>query len=258
MGSETNKLLGTFANSLSLLIKEHPQTNVVFETLRAKFRLFGDLVHKQSGGNVDVIQTGSSYDDLHFCRNISELEGKKQFFPPTDFDLMMICKEYPVEDYTHIKCAEINTDGKSMISEAIRTSKAAFLMVQSDHLGYVNLLVTDKGKEILQTKNQPHVVTESGLLPNNVFLPGKASDKNVEVIYRRVPMKNLISTGPALSDMEYEDRGYTYDYVFVFPCGQWPHVAERWNKRPRDAHWPSRSLINEIMTGKLHLYIAQK
>ena len=211
------------------------------------------MMKEKSKDEVEIIQTGSSYDDLHMCRNVSTYEKNIIFYPTTDFDFMMVYRKFTVKDFT----GEVK-DGKDF-DQKIETEKLesddAFIMVPSNHLGYVKLLVTEKGRKMLTEKESKLLshIDHNGFLSNDAFKKGLVMDESTEVIYSRLPEIKYIASGPAISNYETEERGFTYDFVHAFPCATWPEVAHRWNKRPRDANWPNEALRNEIIKGNIYI-----
>jgi hypothetical protein len=208
------------------------------------------MVKKTSKDEMEIVQTGSSYDDLHMCRNVSTYDKNVIFYPPTDFDFMMVYKKFTVKDLT----GEVK-DGMDY-NDKIRSEKIgshdAFIMLPSKHLGYVKLFVTEKGHAMLKEKESKLLkhIDEEGFLLNDAFSKGVVMDQATEVIYSRIPETKFIASGPAISNYENEHRGYTYDFVHAFPCATWPEVAHRWNKRPRDANWPNEGIRNDMIKGK--------
>lgn len=244
-------ILGGVCKALSILIKEHEPTKTTFHLIKSKFQSFCDLLQAKSKNGATVMQTGSSYDDLHMCRNLSASEKDTHFFPGTDFDFMMVYNEFMVEDFTGMK--KDGTEVGELIAAAKMSSDCAFLMIPSDHLGYVQLVVTNKGRQMLLDRKSRllNYIDEEDCLTNDAFKEGCVSDDSTEIIYSRVPKIKYISSGPAISNYEHEAEGYSYDFVHAFPCGKWPEVANRWNKRPRDASWPKEHLRNEIVKGNV-------
>ncbi|XP_053387199.1 uncharacterized protein LOC128550992 [Mercenaria mercenaria] len=169
------------------------------------------------------------------------------FFPGTDFDFMMLYTKFTVKDFTGENKETI--DENEAICRAKRESDCAFIMVPSTHLGYVKVFVAEKGRKLLQEKESVLMkhIDEEGFLTNDAFKEGIVTDQSTEIIYSRLPEMKYIASGPAISNYEHEEIGYTYDFVNAFPCETWPEVANRWNKRPRDANWPHEDLRNEIM-----------
>lgn len=242
---EMSKLLGGICKALSLLIKEHEPTKIIFERFKSQFRNVCDKIREKSKDEVKIIQTGSSFDDLHMCRHVSFDEKDVLFFPATDFDVMLVYTKFTVEDHTGRNTADAEEDSVK------HTSDCAFIMVPSSHLGYVKIIVTDKGRQMLHDKKSKLVkhIDDEGCLTNDAFKAGVVTDSSTEVIYSRVPEVKYTESGPAVSNYEHEAEGYTYDFVYAFPCSSWPEVANRWNKRQRDADWPKEELREEIIKG---------
>lgn len=246
---EVSKLLGGTCKALSLLIKEHEPTKKAFEMTKTHFGKFRDIILEKSKDELKIIQTGSSFDNLHMCRNISVYERDVHFVPATDFDFMLIYTKFMVEDHTGRNTADVVEES------AKHTSECAFIMVPSSHLGYVKILVTDKGRQLLDDRKSKLVkhIDDEGCFTNDAFRAEVMTDSSIEVIYSRVPEIKYTASGPALSIYEHEADGYTYDFVHAFPCSTWPEIANRWNKRKRDANWPSEELREEIIQGYYEL-----
>lgn len=243
-----NTFLGHVAKAAALLIKEHQPTRTIFALIKQQYVALSDLMSKASNGEVEIIQTGSSYDDLHLCRHVQAAGADKKavFFPLTDFDMMIVYTMFIVADFTPPPAADIDT-----LQLAVKQSDCAFLMVPSTHIGYVKLLVTDKGHKMLEeNKNRfLNYIDKDGFLRNDAFRDGipQQSDPNTQVIYSRVLEGKYVSAGPAISNLSNAHEGFTYDFVHTFRCYSWPRVAHRFSKRPRDANWPSKELIQEMM-----------
>ncbi|XP_061169775.1 uncharacterized protein LOC133179071 [Saccostrea echinata] len=204
---------------------------------------FVEILREKSKGEGDVAQTGSSYDGLHLSRLLQLSSGKHVFYPPIDFDFMMTYVKYKILDKSDDK------SGANEVKSLVETSQDFAIMVPSSYPGYVKLLITENGKQLIKKPKCEFekYITEDGYIPNFVFktklFPGQY-DK-VEVLYQRENAK-YVTSGPALSDYSHESDGYSYDFVHSFPCLTWPNVAINWTRRTKPTGWPSNELIREI------------
>lgn len=253
MSTSTNSTLGIFADCIALLVKEHEPTKTVFELIRQRFLNFGEKLHEISAGEVSVSQTGSSFDDLHMSRMLTNSCGKAVFYPPVDFDLMMSYVTYKILDKSvlHISTGECDTD----LNDLIKMASEFAIMIPTQYPGYVKLLLTNKGRSMLASRKPrckfEQYVTKEGFIPNMIFKAGIILPEQVddtEILYERQKLTYTVS-GPALSNTEHEPDGFTYDFVHSFPCDAWPDIAINWTRRPRPGKWPTDVLIPDIIQG---------
>lgn len=252
MSTSTNSTLGIFADCIALLVKEHEPTKTVFELIRQRFLNFVEKLNKISAGEGTVSQTGSSFDDLHLSRLLTNSSGKSVFYPPIDFDFMMSYVAYKILDKStlQISTGECDTDLKDLI----KMSGEFAIMIPSQYPGYVKLLLTNKGRSVLASRKPrcklEQYVTKEGFIPNMIFKAGIVPEQvdDTEILYERQKPTYTVS-GPALSNTEHEPDGFTYDFVHSFPCDAWPDIAINWTRRPRPGKWPTDVLIQDILQG---------
>ena len=243
--------LGIFAKALSLLIKQHEPTNTVFERIKDGFLLFVKYLNEKSKVEGLVAQTGSSFDDLHLCRLLEVGNGRHKFFPPIDFDFMILYTKYEILDKTDA--------GGLDFQELVRTSETFGIMIPSKFPGYVKLLVSVNGKAKLKDRKGKcyidEYITSEVFLPNNIFRSKVISgdEGDVEVLYKR-QKSSYVASGPALSNIDNEADGYTYDFVQSFPCNTWPQIAVNWIRRHKPGGWPTPEQIQDISQGYFHFF----
>ncbi|XP_060083051.1 uncharacterized protein LOC132562330 [Ylistrum balloti] len=279
-----HQVLGVYADAVRTLIKNHSHTKITLMLLRDRFQLFADRLKAQLKG-IEVIQVGSSYDDLHLTRLFKKDDGSDLFFPEVDFDFDMIYIDYVVAENNITSTSESDINGKSgghssaddvkgdlQTGSSTCSSKtgpeAHFAIMESSSCpGYVKLRVTPYGRQML---NRPgciigNFISSHGYLLNNAFTSGLVSETgHTEIVYSRrgqyvdeilrqsgfdgqeeIPV--YTKTGPAITGIQKASHGYTYDFVHAFPCPTWPNVAKGWADRARGCHWPNESLIQNIV-----------
>ncbi|CAC5413024.1 unnamed protein product [Mytilus coruscus] len=243
---QNNEVTGLFCECISLLTKQHEPTHTVFILIRQKFLLFVKYLNELSKGEGMVAQTGSSFDDLHLSRIFQDSHGCHKFYPPIDFDFMMTYVNYVIQDKTD------KPKNENDFNDLRKSVQTFGIMIAGANPGYVKILITNFGRAILESKKEKcdfnqHITVE-GFLPNNIFrmkvIPEQMEDE--EILYKRQKSTYTVS-GPALSDLEHEPEGYTYDFVHAFPCPSWPSIALNWIKRHKPGEWPNQELIEDIV-----------
>lgn len=246
----TKKALGIFADCLILLIKEHEPSKTVFQLIRQRMLAFIERMNEKAGGTLNVAQTGSSYDELHLSRVLYKDEkGRDVFYPPIDFDFMMTFEEYKILDRSMHDPADDET-----LKHLLQTSTFFGITVPTVSPGYVKIMITDAGRRMLQRPKCKieKEISREGFLPNFIFkkkgLPEQLQE-GVELLYSR--QLSYVSSGPALTNMDNEAEGFTYDFVHAFPCETWPDLAVNWTKRHRSYGWPPKHVLQDIIQGNL-------
>ncbi|OWF38558.1 uncharacterized protein LOC110466147 [Mizuhopecten yessoensis] len=276
-----NQVLGVYADALTTVIKKHDLTTMTMELIRTRFQLFTDLLNAQVEG-IEVIQVGSSYDDLHLTR-VLDHNGSHVFFPELDFDFDMIYLNYIVaesnsssnDQYDAEKISSVqepdDANGKQQTGSPIgvpaKEPKAPFAIIESTpNPGYVKLRVTPHGRQMVKKPGCVigNFITSGGYLLNTAFTSEfVAENVNTEIIYSRTDQlvtETLKETGidsqgytpiytksgPAITEIDKAGEGVTYDFVHAFPCLTWPTVAKGWADRARKCHWPGETLIQKI------------
>lgn len=283
--------LGVYAEVFSTVVKEHEPTKSVMERFRKQLQTFTELLKTKVDG-IDIIQVGSSFDELHMTRFQKQTDGKYVFFPNIDFDLDMVYTDYIVDDIRLHDIGTTNVESsikqltpdestkvyvKGVLSEsangnesenaamtidkhaATSTAEHFGKMVPTKEPGYVKLYVTNTGREMLQKPGCRigNFVTKDGFLLNTALSSGvvkEVDDPNIEVIYRRTKHRFTLS-GPAITDTHLANVGVSYDFVHAFPCPTWPLCAQGWMNRARTCKWPDETIIETISKGRIHIFI---
>ena len=241
----TKKALGIFSDCLLLLIKEHEPSKTVFQKIREQWATFTQKLREVSAEEISIDQTGSSYDELHLSRVLTnEDSGTHVYYPPIDFDFMMTFEQYKLLDKS---CPDLSSLTDSTLQDLRATSPCFAVMVATSSPGYVKLLVTDSGRHMLRKPNCKigNDMNEEHFLPNWVF-KRIAIPEELQTLTRGI---KYVSSGPALSNVDNEADGFTYDFVYAFPCETWPELAVNWTKRYRPFDWPPKHLLEEIIQG---------
>ncbi|XP_033736071.1 uncharacterized protein LOC117324371 [Pecten maximus] len=267
-----HQVLGVYADALTTLIKNHDLTKTAMKFLRNNFQLFADKLKAQVQG-IDVIQVGSSYDDLHLARLLKSEEGSYQFFPEVDFDFDMIYLSYVVgeTDISGTREGDADCNGQclpsstnltgSSLGDSGKVQQPFAVMESSSCPGYVKLRVTPHGRQMLKKPGCRigNFITPKGYLLNTAFTSGLVNEGGrTEIVYSRVGQfvtdvlqksetTVYTKTGPAITEINKACHGYTYDFVHAFPCSTWPTVAKGWADRARRCQWPNDTLIQNIV-----------
>lgn len=305
------------------------------DMIRNRMITFTEMLKTKVDG-IDIIQAGSSFDELHMTRVLDKPETQRKFFPDIDFDFDLVYTGYIVDDEistdnkTHVHKddttkTEYESNGPTLSSDAMvghdgtetstdiadriisptegptscginvinksladstnieqrdipKTkgnangvtpfiSSSGFAMTEqlqqdkfgkmipTDQPGYVKLFVTETGRNMLQKPGCRigYFVNQDGYLLNTAFssdiITKQDIEKADEVIYSRTNQEYVLS-GPAITDVHLEGKGFTYDFVHAFPCNTWPSCAKGWMDRARSCHWPNEKVIDRISKGK--------
>ena len=94
MDSKTERL-SLYFNAVAEIVDSHGISIEIYKYIRNQMTDFFRRVESKTD-DVELLISGSSYDNLHMTRLIKSESGEQAFLPQTDFDYMIIHKKMPV------------------------------------------------------------------------------------------------------------------------------------------------------------------
>ena len=131
------------------------------------------------------------------------------------------------------------TDSERRVGFSQEIESAIFATIETDDCrpGYLRLRVAGNGKIFRMAENR-EFLDGNALLRNRE----KANDDALTDLF-----KTTLTRGPATTRVLHWES-LNMDEVYYFSCSSWPPIARTWVDRERRSKWPSKEIIQEIVS----------